>query len=116
VCAHTYATNRYDRNAEPHVRCKKQTLRSVPVPTRATYAVGLMRDGALHLVPVNSAVQLRPSLAHLDAEDEKKKADSDKVRRSAGSWVVACMVWVMGDWQRTHMHLGAFTLCIWGAW
>lgn len=92
VCAHTYPTNRYDRNAEPHVRTKKQTLRSVPVPTRATYAVGLMRDGALHLVPVNSAVQLRPSLAHLDAEDEKKKADSDKVRHSAVSWLVVCVV------------------------
>jgi hypothetical protein len=53
------ASNRYDRNAEAHVRTTKQTLRSVPVPARATYAVGLLRDGALHLVPVHAAVQVR---------------------------------------------------------
>ena len=47
VCAHTYPTNRYDRNAEPHVRTKKQTLRSVPVPTRASLALGLAVIGGL---------------------------------------------------------------------
>eukprot|EP00959_Pyramimonas_sp_CCMP1952_P276017 5769488-Pyramimonas_sp.AAC.1 len=63
----------YDQNADPKMRISTQTLRSAPVPNRASYAVGMFRNNALHLVPVHVAVQLRPSLTYLDEADEKRK-------------------------------------------
>ncbi|KAK3265228.1 hypothetical protein CYMTET_26075 [Cymbomonas tetramitiformis] len=71
----------YDPCADAQVMLKKQTLTSMSVPTRATYAVGLLKNNALHLVPVHAVVQMRPSMTYLDsaerAEASGKKPSKD---------------------------------------
>ena len=61
----------YDAEASAGQRIDSIALRSVPVPLRpGALAVGLLSGGALHLTPLAGAMQLRPSLAHLDTADD----------------------------------------------
>ncbi|MCL7037394.1 hypothetical protein MKW94_012022 [Papaver nudicaule] len=56
----------YDRNLEQeHLKITKQTLLSQKVPLTRACAVGVLVGNKLHLNPVNAAVQLRPSMAHV---------------------------------------------------
>ncbi|KAJ2778265.1 hypothetical protein GGI15_004227 [Coemansia interrupta] len=53
-----------------------QTLVSVDIPKNSTYLAGVVRNGELHLTPVECLTQLRPSLKYLDRLAEKQKAAS----------------------------------------
>ena len=64
-----------DPEAAPNLRADRRALVSTETPTREGYCVGAMRDGALHLTPVDAAFQMRPSLAHLDAADDRRKRE-----------------------------------------
>ncbi|KAL2551842.1 SIN-like family protein [Forsythia ovata] len=67
-------SNNYDRDADPKVRMAKQTLASSWKPPHTSgYAVGVLRGNKLHLNPIHSVVQLRPSMQHLKSRDSKKK-------------------------------------------
>ena len=61
-----------DPEAAPNLRADRRALVSTETP-RARYCVGAMRDGALHLTPVDAA--FRCSLAHLDAADDRGAED-----------------------------------------
>jgi len=67
----------YDRHAPPQLRIKTLALQGRPVALRGAehggLAVATFAAGALHLSPLASVAQLRPSLAHLDAADEAKR-------------------------------------------
>ncbi|KAI9028533.1 Sin-like protein conserved region-domain-containing protein [Hyaloraphidium curvatum] len=54
-----------------------QVYSSAPVPASATYMVGAVRGGALHLTPIHAAVQLRPNLAYLNKPKERGAAKPD---------------------------------------
>ncbi|XP_078691347.1 DNA-directed RNA polymerase III subunit RPC5-like [Branchiostoma floridae x Branchiostoma belcheri] len=52
----------------------KQVLTSTTVPNPASYyAVGMVRDGELHLTPVHGTVQMKPSYTYLDKADMRMK-------------------------------------------
>ncbi|KXS21604.1 hypothetical protein M427DRAFT_274537 [Gonapodya prolifera JEL478] len=59
----------HDDDVQPDFGTKKvlekQTLVSSLVPSVANYCVGAFSEGALHLHPISTLLQLRPSLAHL---------------------------------------------------
>ncbi|XP_046406412.1 DNA-directed RNA polymerase III subunit RPC5-like [Ischnura elegans] len=65
----------------------RQVLTSGPHSSESSlnYAVGKMEDGALHLCPVKSIIQLQPSFAHgevLVAESEKSGDEKDEVEEA----------------------------------
>ena len=64
-----------DPEAAPNLRADRRVLISTETPVREGYCVAAMRDGALHLTPVDAAFQMRPSLAHLDAADDRRKQE-----------------------------------------
>ncbi|KAJ1843302.1 hypothetical protein LPJ73_005531, partial [Coemansia sp. RSA 2703] len=53
-----------------------QTLVSVNIPKNSTYLAAVVRAGEVHLTPVESLTQLRPSLKYLDRLAEKQKEAS----------------------------------------
>ncbi|XP_076333947.1 RNA polymerase III subunit E isoform X1 [Tachypleus tridentatus] len=56
----------------------KQILSSSKVVTSTSpYAVGLLRQGELHLTPLHAIVQLRPAFPYLDHSDAKARVDSN---------------------------------------
>ncbi|KAJ2544379.1 hypothetical protein EV175_005896, partial [Coemansia sp. RSA 1933] len=52
------------------------TLVSVDIPKSSTYVAGVFSNGGLHLTPIESLTQLRPSLKYLDRVAEKERAAS----------------------------------------
>lgn len=67
-------SNNYDSKADANLQMKKQTLKSSWQPPMATsYAVGLLMGDKLHLNPVHTVVQLRPSFEHLNSGGPKRK-------------------------------------------
>ncbi|CAI9781011.1 unnamed protein product [Fraxinus pennsylvanica] len=67
-------SNNYDRDADPKVQITKQTLASSwKPPCTSGYAVGVLRGNKLHLNPIHSVVQLRPSMHRLKPRDSKNK-------------------------------------------
>ena len=75
----------YDCQAPTQLRIKSLSVQGKPVTLKAaehgSLAVATFAGGALHLAPLSAVVQLRPSLAHLDAADEAKR---EAERASAG--------------------------------
>ncbi|RLN74506.1 hypothetical protein BBJ28_00016311 [Nothophytophthora sp. Chile5] len=72
----------YDRDAEEYLQQKHLLLQSSNVPALTNYAVGVFRQGQLHLTPVSAVMQMRPSLAHIDDavdEDEEDIEMEEKV-------------------------------------
>ncbi|KAJ1966520.1 hypothetical protein GGI12_000018 [Dipsacomyces acuminosporus] len=53
-----------------------QTLVSVNIPKSSNYLAGVVRNGELHLTPIEKTTQLRPSLKYLDRVAEKEHAAS----------------------------------------
>ena len=51
------------------------TSTNIPINTNngPSYVVARMHEGKLFVVPVNEMYQMRPSLAHLDAADARKR-------------------------------------------
>ncbi|XP_066291491.1 DNA-directed RNA polymerase III subunit RPC5-like [Branchiostoma lanceolatum] len=63
----------------------KQVLTSTTVPTPSScYAVGMVRDGELHLTPVHGTVQMRPSYNYLDKADVRMKEAAAAMAADAG--------------------------------
>ncbi|KAI3957684.1 hypothetical protein MKW92_013827 [Papaver armeniacum] len=63
----------YDDNVDDHLRITKQTLVSKKVPLTKGCAVGVLVGNQLHLNPVNTVVQLRPSMEHVIPGGMKNK-------------------------------------------
>nr|XP_019922586.2 DNA-directed RNA polymerase III subunit RPC5 isoform X1 [Crassostrea gigas] len=54
----------------------KQVLTSFSTGEKSgRYAVGIFKDGELHLTPLHAIVQMRPSFSYLDRADQKIKTD-----------------------------------------
>jgi DNA-directed RNA polymerase-3 subunit RPC5 len=56
----------FDKDAEDYLKQKTLRLQSTTVPHLSNYVVGVFRQGQLHLTPVSSILQMRPSLAYID--------------------------------------------------
>ncbi|GLE04032.1 hypothetical protein PINS_up012943 [Pythium insidiosum] len=67
----------FDADAEDYLKQKYLRLQSAAVPPLSNYAVGVFRQGQLHLTPVSAVVQMRPSLAHIDDAIEDAVEDRD---------------------------------------
>lgn len=83
----------------PAPRLDRIRLESALVPNATQYMVGTVADGALHLAPLHSVLQLRPSMQHIDAmqeaADAERRRDGDDDERRGG--VVALNVAVRAD-------------------
>lgn len=66
-----------DRAMDAPSRFDRMRLESHAVPNATHYMVGTVRDGELHLVPLDAVLQLRPSMQHVDlmsqAEDQNRR-------------------------------------------
>ena len=56
----------YDHEADDCLKTKTQTLDSQHIPALSNYAIGVLREGQLHLTPIHSVQQMRPSFRHID--------------------------------------------------
>eukprot|EP00727_Mastigamoeba_balamuthi_P003124 m51a1_g12809 hypothetical protein (411) ;mRNA; r:22-2392 len=73
----------YDANSDhalPPDQKHKDTVRSLVVPLQTNYAVGVLREGKdgneeLHLTPVYTVMQMRPTFAALDEADRKRQEE-----------------------------------------
>ncbi|UZJ55950.1 hypothetical protein CBS101457_005270 [Exobasidium rhododendri] len=74
--------DRHSQQLSSKKRLEKSRLESTLIPHQTQYMVGVIRDKALHLTPVDSILQLRPSMHYLDALDaialqEKRRAQAE---------------------------------------
>ncbi|GAB9465546.1 hypothetical protein Gpo141_00002952 [Globisporangium polare] len=67
----------FDKDAEDYLKQKYLRLHSSIVPALTNYTVGVFRQGQLHLTPVTSVLQMRPSLAHIDDAVEEEEDDME---------------------------------------
>ncbi|KAH6917248.1 DNA-directed RNA polymerase III subunit Rpc5 [Coprinopsis sp. MPI-PUGE-AT-0042] len=59
-------------------RLSEIRLRSEEIPQRGVYMMGIVRDGKLHLQPINQTHQFRPTLTYLDAQSRRaRKSGND---------------------------------------
>lgn len=65
-------------------RLERTRLKSSLVPNQTNYLVGVVRDGALHLTPLHSILQLRPSMHYLDGLDDLADAEKRRVPSGGG--------------------------------
>lgn len=65
----------FDADAESYLKQKVQVLESTAVPPITNYAVGVYRDGQLHITPVRGVLQMRPSFAHIDNAAEEAEGE-----------------------------------------
>ena len=84
-------THNYNNEIEDFKKIHSFKLRSTLVEAKTTWSVGTIMDGKLLLAPVDFALQLRPSLAHLNVgnmqpkkkegeESEEEEEDEPKMR------------------------------------
>jgi DNA-directed RNA polymerase-3 subunit RPC5 len=59
------ASQNYDKNGPEHP-IKKMKLSSHPVPPKTNYAIGVVREGQLHLTPLHAVCRMLPNLEHID--------------------------------------------------
>jgi len=52
-------------------RLTEVRLRSEHIPSKGVYILGIVRDGRLHLHPINETHQLRPALTYMDVLNRK---------------------------------------------
>ncbi|KAK7475390.1 hypothetical protein BaRGS_00033340 [Batillaria attramentaria] len=75
-------------DAEPYFASgmmDKQVLGSIPsAADTGRYAVGVLKNGELHLTPVHAVVQMRPTFDYLDRADAKHKAETAAAAKDAG--------------------------------
>ncbi|PKA54102.1 hypothetical protein AXF42_Ash018112 [Apostasia shenzhenica] len=73
----------YDQDVREPLKLRKQTLSSSEVASGFQYAIGVLLRNQLHLIPVHTVLQLRPSLAHLNDDacllDMKLDSESTQV-------------------------------------
>ena len=70
----------FDQDAPAHLHLEKRTLRSTRLPAATNYAIGAMREGALHLTPLQAVLHMRPSFKHIDASS---KAEAEAAEAEA---------------------------------
>ncbi|TYZ63128.1 hypothetical protein PybrP1_008211 [[Pythium] brassicae (nom. inval.)] len=75
----------FDRDAEDYLKQRVLRLQSSNVPALTNYAVGVVRQGQLHLTPVTAVLQMRPSLAHIDDAVDDDEEDDDDVDMAAAA-------------------------------
>lgn len=61
----------FNESCAPHMKRRQHSLSSARVDLRTTYALGSVRGDKVLLCQLDDAVQMRPSLAHLDDADAK---------------------------------------------
>ena len=87
VPLHTGAAT-YDPAAAEHLRITRLALHGKPVTLRpsehGSVVVASFQGGQLHVSPVARVVQLRPSLGHVDAADERRRAEVERSTQQAG--------------------------------
>ncbi|CAH0479206.1 unnamed protein product [Peronospora belbahrii] len=70
----------FDQDAEDYLKQKYLRMQSANVPALTNYVVGVFRQGQLHLTPLSSVMQMRPSLSHIDdAVNEEVMEVEEKV-------------------------------------
>ena len=57
----------YDRNSSSF-QVTSQTLSGKSIPPKAQYYIGLLKDETLSLTPIDTTIQLRPSMSYVDAD------------------------------------------------
>lgn len=67
----------FDQDAEDYIKQKTLRLQSSCVPALSNYAVGVFRQGQLHLTPLSSIMQMRPSLSYIDDAINEEEIDID---------------------------------------
>ncbi|CAI5716691.1 unnamed protein product [Hyaloperonospora brassicae] len=67
----------YDQDAEDYLKQKQLRMQSSNIPTLTNYVVGVFRQGQLHLTPLTSVMQMRPSLGHIDDAVDAEEEDID---------------------------------------
>nr|CCA22676.1 DNAdirected RNA polymerase III subunit RPC5like protein putative [Albugo laibachii Nc14] len=72
------STQNYDRDAEEYLQQRYLRLQSSQVVEQSNYAIGMIRQGQLHLTPVHSVLQMRPSLLHIDEALEEERSEEEK--------------------------------------
>jgi DNA-directed RNA polymerase III subunit RPC5 len=75
------ASSSHDKNEHPTFstgRMDKATFTSTVAVQNPRYAVGLIQDGSLHIVPVKSFFQMRPSYSHFDKGDKRTKTEKEE--------------------------------------
>jgi len=70
-------TTNYDEDRDPPIR--KFKLSSTVIPPKTNYAVGVMRDGQLHLSPLHAVCRMRPDFSYIDKEEAELKAETEMV-------------------------------------
>lgn len=79
----------YDDTAPRKLQLKRRKLVSALVQPVSNYAAGFMRGGVLNLVPLDTTLQMRPDLSHvdddIDQDHKKNKKNKPKPPRSGGS-------------------------------
>ncbi|KAL0586716.1 hypothetical protein ABG067_003704 [Albugo candida] len=68
----------YDRDAEDYLQQRYLRLQSSQVKEQSNNAIGVLRQGQLHLTPLHSVLQMRPSLLHIDNAVEEELSDEEK--------------------------------------
>ncbi len=58
----------YGADASERLRLTSLTHKGTYIPPVTNYAIGIVRNGALHLSPLEATMQMRPSFDHLRAE------------------------------------------------
>lgn len=85
-------------SSDPRKKLERTRLESTMMPHQTKYMLGVIRDRAVHLTPVDSVHQLRPSMHYIDAlealkrqqdkaAEEKNRAEDDEEeeRRQIGT-------------------------------
>ncbi|XP_068640350.1 uncharacterized protein [Aristolochia californica] len=80
-----FESQNYDPEVLQRLKLEKQTLSSSEAPLVTGYAVGILKQNKLHLSPVHSVLQLRPSMEYLKKDTQKKSAAEGNVGSSASS-------------------------------
>jgi hypothetical protein len=60
----------YDALADEYLQIQRQTLRATHVDLPTHFAVGIMKDGDLHLTPCQNIYQMRPAFDHINVKDD----------------------------------------------
>lgn len=71
----------YNDNVEPTRKISTVTLQSTRLDLRTSFAAGFVEEDRLLLFPVDEAIQLRPSLHHLDKEKDLSTAAKKKAQQ-----------------------------------
>ncbi|CAH0489149.1 unnamed protein product [Peronospora farinosa] len=67
----------FDQDAEDYLKQKHLRMQSANVPALTNYVIGVFRQGQLHLTPLSSVMQMRPSLSHIDDAVNEEEEDME---------------------------------------